>query len=212
MDRDGGVRVILGRTPEGLIKIKKDDPLGLRAVNCACCAVECCMYPADKLGVLYTSADLPSAITLLGVGSLAKSGTSYGDTTNGVIFESGVWAQYIGGSRSTRNCLIAGKVQDQFPAVLTAGEEWTNGFYVINDSFILDRFSLCNWNYQDIDESVTTDVLLYWDPVVCKWQLTFARTSFVFGIFFSYVKDDPQNGPLGTYSGVLGTIGTITVT
>jgi len=27
----------LGRTPEGLIKIKKDDPLGLRAVNCACC-------------------------------------------------------------------------------------------------------------------------------------------------------------------------------
>ena len=38
MDRDGGVRVILGRTPEGLIKIKKDDPLGLRAVNCACCS------------------------------------------------------------------------------------------------------------------------------------------------------------------------------
>ena len=29
--------MILGRTPEGLIKIKKDDPLGLRAVNCACC-------------------------------------------------------------------------------------------------------------------------------------------------------------------------------
>ena len=32
--------MILGRTPEGLIKIKKDDPLGLRAVECACC-VEC---------------------------------------------------------------------------------------------------------------------------------------------------------------------------
>ena len=29
--------MILGRTPEGLIKIKKDEPLGLRAVNCACC-------------------------------------------------------------------------------------------------------------------------------------------------------------------------------
>ena len=29
--------MILGRTTEGLIKIKKDDPLGLRAVNCACC-------------------------------------------------------------------------------------------------------------------------------------------------------------------------------
>jgi hypothetical protein len=29
--------MILGRTPAGLIKIKKDSPLGLRAVNCACC-------------------------------------------------------------------------------------------------------------------------------------------------------------------------------
>jgi hypothetical protein len=29
--------VILGRTEEGLIKIKTDDPLGLRAVPCACC-------------------------------------------------------------------------------------------------------------------------------------------------------------------------------
>ena len=27
----------LGRTPAGAIKIKTDDPLGLRAVNCACC-------------------------------------------------------------------------------------------------------------------------------------------------------------------------------
>jgi hypothetical protein len=27
----------LGRTPAGAIKIKKDDPLGLRAVECACC-------------------------------------------------------------------------------------------------------------------------------------------------------------------------------
>ena len=33
--------MILGRTPEGLIKIKKDDPLGLRAVNCACCGCGC---------------------------------------------------------------------------------------------------------------------------------------------------------------------------
>ena len=34
--------MILGRTPGGLIKIKKDDPLGLRAVNCACCATVIC--------------------------------------------------------------------------------------------------------------------------------------------------------------------------
>lgn len=29
--------ITLGLTPEGAIKIKTDSPLGLRAVNCACC-------------------------------------------------------------------------------------------------------------------------------------------------------------------------------
>ena len=32
--------MILGRTPAGLIKTKSDSPLGLRAVECACCG-EC---------------------------------------------------------------------------------------------------------------------------------------------------------------------------
>ena len=47
--------MILGRTPEGLIKIKKDEPLGLRAVNCACCggggasAVLCYLNHLDPL-------------------------------------------------------------------------------------------------------------------------------------------------------------------
>jgi len=30
--------MVIGRTTEGLIKIKTDDPLGLRAVPCACCS------------------------------------------------------------------------------------------------------------------------------------------------------------------------------
>jgi hypothetical protein len=34
--------MILGRTPEGAIKIKTDDPLGLRAVECACCCALSC--------------------------------------------------------------------------------------------------------------------------------------------------------------------------
>jgi len=33
--------MILGRTPEGLIKTKSDGALGLRAVNCACCGCGC---------------------------------------------------------------------------------------------------------------------------------------------------------------------------
>jgi hypothetical protein len=39
--------MILGRTPEGLIKIKTDG--GLRAVNCACC-VTCCPLPNSIKG------------------------------------------------------------------------------------------------------------------------------------------------------------------
>lgn len=41
--------MILGRTPEGLIKIKTDDPLGLRAVPCACC----CVLPQRDISVQY---------------------------------------------------------------------------------------------------------------------------------------------------------------
>ena len=33
--------MILGRTPEGLIKTKSDSPLGLRAINCTCCGGGC---------------------------------------------------------------------------------------------------------------------------------------------------------------------------
>ena len=41
--------MILGRTSENLIKIKKDDPLGLRAVNCACC-VTCGCFSTKLTG------------------------------------------------------------------------------------------------------------------------------------------------------------------
>ena len=40
--------MILGRTPEGLIKTKSDG--GLRAVNCACCGPKCYPVPFDPTG------------------------------------------------------------------------------------------------------------------------------------------------------------------
>ena len=43
--------MILGRTPAGLIKIKKDDPLGLRAVNCACCETCPCSPPPGRFRI-----------------------------------------------------------------------------------------------------------------------------------------------------------------
>jgi hypothetical protein len=118
-------------------------------VACACCL--CCLYPATQA----VEADLPDAITLLGVGSLSKSGTDYGDTTNGVILESGVWARYVGGVRTTNSCLITGDgnltpgnnlVEDQFEPAY----EVSNGLDKFPPSTCtVTRDSKCAWSYTD---------------------------------------------------------------
>jgi len=71
---------------------------GNRLVSCACCeSGECCVYPAScGIG--------PESVEHYG-STIAGSGTSFGDTTNGVILEDGVWAIYRNGSRSTKSCL-----------------------------------------------------------------------------------------------------------
>lgn len=62
--------MILGRTPEGLIKIKKDEPLGLRAVNCACCVpVECgcrSVFAPSNITNILNNVTTASQCTLLG--------------------------------------------------------------------------------------------------------------------------------------------------
>ena len=113
------------------------------------------MYPS--LGLLledYTEDDLPDAITLNGV-SKSRSGSSYGNTTDGVIYESGVWAVYVGGVRSTRSCLITGDgnltpgddlVEDQFAAEMNVFNPYwlfTNLNSVANLPVV--RTSLCRW-------------------------------------------------------------------
>jgi len=62
--------MILGRTPEGLIKTKSDDPLGLRAVECACCSCGCAV-------------SLPQSIK-----TLADNATAESFSFNGVFAES----------------------------------------------------------------------------------------------------------------------------
>lgn len=110
------------------------------------------MYSATALAAGdLVAADLPDAITLLGVGSLSRSGTGYGDTTDGVIFETPKWARYIGGTRTTQSCLITGDgnltpgdnaIEDQFAATyqinLLEEEE-------VLESVLVHRVSLCRW-------------------------------------------------------------------
>jgi hypothetical protein len=119
-------------------------------VACACCEVGCCMYNAATVGEV-VAGNLPTTLRLrnaenTGYISLSVNGTSYGDTINGVIFESNRWAIYRSGIKTTRSCLFtegdynsnAGIVKDNFPSVL-----YTDPFYGF--SGVIPRVELCGW-------------------------------------------------------------------
>jgi hypothetical protein len=114
------------------------------------------MYPAQQLANDdYSENDLPDAVTVDGV-SFNRSGTGYGNTSNGVILEGNVWAKYASGSRSSRPCLIQGGVVDQFADTYTLTQsisEFADGWSSIcdgsglglNTSMTLERTGLCIW-------------------------------------------------------------------
>jgi hypothetical protein len=107
---------------------------GLPKVRCECCS-PCSLYPAfpvllepdpedEEAGYIQWTADtdnLPTSIDFYGT-TLYKSGTSYGDTTNGVILEGEKWAVYIDGVRTERDYLISGGIADFFGDTYTV--EW----------------------------------------------------------------------------------------
>ena len=167
-------------------------------VSCTCCAAPavCCMYAATSA----VAADLPDAITLLGVGSLAKSGTDYGDTTNGVILETGVWARYIAGVRTTNACLIDDDgnltpgddvVEDQFADTYALYVEY------FSETVTVTRVSLCRW------EGTSEDG--------CLWAVTYASGSYKWtataqgdldcGTSITMESLGPQSSPVGNYEG-----------
>ena len=113
-----------------------------------CCEEEpsCCMYPATGLGDTYTEDDLPDAVTVNGV-SKSRSGSQFGNTTDGIIWESGIWARYTRGIRATQACLITGdgnltlgndSVEDQFAASYNVS---IAGGPIVR----VNRVSLCAW-------------------------------------------------------------------
>jgi hypothetical protein len=96
------------------------------------------MYPAQSLADgEYSANDLPDAVTVDGT-SFSRSGTSYGNTTNGVILEENVWAKYRNAARSTRACLIQGGVEDQFADTYTVTGP-------PQGPVVVTRQSLCSW-------------------------------------------------------------------
>lgn len=104
------------------------------------------MYPAQKLANgIYSADDLPDAVTIAAV-SYSRSGTGYGNTTNGVMLEGNVWTRYANGSTSQRPCLIQGGVLDQFADTYYLSATFPTPYEDLSFSNQpLFRTSLCSW-------------------------------------------------------------------
>jgi len=141
------------------------------------------MYSAQGLAAtLFAPADLPDAITLLGVGSLSRSGNSYGDFTNGIALETPLWGIYVGGVRTTRDCLIDGDGnltpgnnadEDQFAATYSIAGTLTG---------TVTRSSLCDW--------LATGITLKFNFASQRWNVNGNEKS-----------SGNQSSPVGSYNG-----------
>lgn len=149
------------------------------------------MYPASSLATgtpgydEYVITDLPDAVTVNGV-SRSRSGSGYGNTTDGVIWENGVWAVYTSGVRTTRSCLITGDgkytpgndtVEDQFDA------QYTLKLSTFAESFTVTRRSLCSWYYYEPYTTADgvegwTEALLWYDVAgwICDGTIWYIET------------------------------------
>ena len=173
-------------------------------VSCGCCNPplpgDCCMYDAQKLvDGICSAADLPAAITFIGVGSLAKSGTNYGDTTNGVILESGNWATYRAGVRATQFCLIDEDVQDQFDPCykIFLQSPYSSETYIDT----LTRKTVCRWDniigFNENGSAILNNAAYYvelrFNDGIQRWLAD------LYGVPFYFEKSPPQDTPIGSY-------------
>jgi hypothetical protein len=176
-------------------------------VSCTCCGDECCLYPADGLGTLYSEDDLPDVIyydgdTLTRVGS-AFVGDDY-EINNTV--ESGQWtivSDLSGGTASYGSCLITSSVTDNFPDTLTV----TDG----QGSFAVSRVSRCRWESTPFlcaasgETTVRANITWSCDEFYCGWiaGTVFAEPDCDQTAEFGN-KSGNQNTPVGTYTPEIG--------
>jgi hypothetical protein len=188
---------------------------GERLVSCTCCTpvdITCCLLDTELDLDLFPNGaisqdKLPPTIILDGV-TYSVGTLGYGDTTNGVFLESGVWAVYKSGVRTTRRCLIsniATDIEDEFPDTLTL--TYTAFGHTVTAN--LTRVSLCRYEGTDDSEACSGSIThnnssnlqsangnnwflegftqIYWDGFhSCTLQFS---------------TDLDQNTPTGTYSG-----------
>jgi len=196
---------------------------GERLVSCTCCTaadITCCLLDTQLDLDLYPNGaisqdKLPPTIVLDGV-TYSLGTLGYGNTTNGVFLESGVWAVYKSGVRTTRRCLvsnIATDLEDEFPDTVTVS--YSNFGLTVTTS--LTRLSLCYYEGTFTFDGTDYDVLLYqngggsllqegnvWTlsgPIIGVADFGSGLEAFLAGSNYS---TSTNNQPVGSYTGEFG--------
>jgi len=195
---------------------------GTRYVSCTCCTpanITCCLLDTQLdldafPGGAISQNKLPPTIVIDGV-TYPLGTLGYGDTTNGVFLESGVWAVYKSGVRTTRRCLIsniATDLEDEFPDTLTVS--YTNLGLTVTAS--LTRTNLCRYEGVFTYEGNDYDVFVYqnggyspqegnqwtlYGPVIAVADFGDGPEPFLQGSNYS---TSVENQPTGSFEGEFG--------
>ena len=187
VDESGERRVIT--------KLNED---GERRVSCSCCGEEltCCVFPAS-CGIA------PAQIEFYGE-TLTGNGTTFGDTTNGVILESGAWAVYRNGVRSERDCLglalpgfttnVAAVLATSYslsfellnppadPEVYTATLSYVGAILAATNPSLSAAVNQCAWAGTDdqLNQDFGEGFALFFNPSNCRWELADGPLGFLY--------------------------------
>jgi hypothetical protein len=197
-----------------------------RRVSCSCCvAAECCMYPADQLGVGYTEDDLPNDLFLYveagGIvkfeGTLVRSGAEFVNGTTRMFVEAGLFwrVESDGIPYFGRVCLFSSQdfpYQEPAPgggqvtvAIQDNFEDAYSYNFVFNGNTIesgtITRTGLCTWS---------SGGGLFTGVAYSDGNNVFGDQGAVFewatydGNDFQAIKTPPHNSPEGTYVAASG--------
>ena len=197
---------------QGNKKIITTEVDGQVKVSCECCSLGCETYPAfpvlmepdpedPEAGYIQWTADsanLPNAINFYG--TLTKSGTSYGDTTNGVFLQGEKWAVFRNGSRTEKDFLISGEIKDFFADQYTV--TWPKDSEN-NYSTVVIRTSECSWGSSFIaDGCAFGGAVLSLDDI--GWIFSVVSLGGAGGPCYTYgglKYPNPLNSPTGSWGG-----------